>query len=330
MFGAFSSLTGSEQDQLRVQLLSDEALLTSKIEGEILDRESLQSSLQREFGLKEDRRKISAAEKGVSELLVDLYQQFDASLTDERLKHWHRILMQGRSDLEIGSYRSGEDAMQIVSGPIHEPVVHYEAPPSDRLPAEISCFLQWFEKSRETLPALARSAVAHLYFESLHPFEDGNGRIGRAISELSLSQSIGQPLLVSLSQTIEEKRKEYYDQLARGSRSNKIDDWVHYFSETIVSAQQISIAKVGFLVSKAKYFDRHETHLNVRQEKVIRRIFQEGLDGFQGGLSASNYRSISGASPATVTRDLDDLVKKGALIRRGQKKGTRYELNLEL
>lgn len=237
--------------------------------------------------------------------------------------------MQGRQDLDTGHYRSGQDATQIVSGPIHEPIVHYEAPPSARLPAEMASFLTWFEESREKLPALARSAVAHLYFESLHPFEDGNGRIGRAISELSLSQSVGQTLLESLSQTIEKKRKHYYDQLASGSRSNKITEWIEYFSETILEAQKLSIAKIEFLVSKAKYFDRYRSQLNARQEKVILRIFCEGLDGFQGGLSASNYRNISGASPATVTRDLDDLVKRGGLTRSGEKKGTRYQLNLE-
>jgi len=329
MFGAFSSLIGRDQDQLKIQLLSDEALLTSKIEGELLDRDSLQSSLQRQLGLRGDLRTIPPAEEGVSELLIEVYQNFDAALTDERLKRWHGTLMQGRQDIETGHYRSGEDAMQIVSGPIYEPIVHYEAPPSPRLPAEMASFLTWFEGSHGKLPALARSAVAHLYFESLHPFEDGNGRIGRAISELSLSQSVGQPLLVALSQTIEKKRKHYYDQLARGSRSNKITEWVEYFSETILEAQQLSIAKIEFLVSKAKYFDRYRSQLSARQEKVILRIFREGLDGFQGGLSASNYRNISRASPATVTRDLVDLVKKGALTRSGGKKGTRYQLNLE-
>lgn len=329
MFGAFSSLPGKEQNELRIQLLSDEALLTSQIEGEILDRDSLQSSLQRQFGLKGDQRKVSPAEKGVSELLINLYQEFEAPLTNDRLKGWHKTLMQGRTDLEVGCYRTDKHAMQIVSGPVHDPVVHYEAPSLARLPKEMQLFLKWFEESRQSLPALARSAVAHLYFESLHPFEDGNGRIGRALSELSLSQSVGQPLLVALSQKIEENRKRYYDQLARGSRASEITEWVRYFSKTILEAQQLSVAKVGFLVSKAKFFNRFAGQVNERQKKVILRIFREGLGGFQGGLSASNYRRICGASPATVTRDLDDLVRKGAFTRSGEKKGTRYELNLE-
>ena len=329
MFGAFVHLGENDQNHLRVQLLSDEALLTSKIEGEILDRDSLQSSLRRQFGMKTDSRKISAAEKGVSEVLFDIHRDFAGKLTQKRLKSWHQTLMSGRSDIVIGSYRKGEDAMQIVSGPIHQPIVHYEAPPSSRLPEEMREFLVWFARSKNELPALARSAIAHLYFESLHPFEDGNGRIGRALSELSLSQSLKQPLLVSLSQTIEAKRKRYYDELARGSLSNQIEGWIGYFSETILHAQELSIAKVNFLVSKAAFLGRFEGQLNQRQEKAILRIFREGLDGFKGGLSSANYRRITGATPATATRDLQQLVQLGALTKTGELKHSRYHLKLE-
>jgi Fic family protein len=136
--------------------------------------------------------------------------------------------------------------------------------------------------------------------------------------------------LLALSQTIEQNRKSYYDELARASLSNEISAWVLYFSETILEAQILSVAKVDFLVSKAKFFGRLSDALNSRQEKVILRIFREGLGGFEGGVSASNYRSISSASPATVTRDLDDLVRKGAFTKSGEKKGTRYRLNLDL
>ena len=327
MFGAFSHLGDDDQNQLRIQLLSDEALLTSKIEGEILDRDSLQSSLQRQFEIKALPRKISAAEQGVSQLLVDIHQNYAAKLTQKRLMNWHEALMQGRSDLRVGAYRKGCDAMQIVSGPIHQPTVHYEAPPSARLPLEMRQFLSWFDDSLKSLPALARSAIAHLYFESLHPFEDGNGRIGRALSELSLSQSLQQPLLVSLSQTIEANRKHYYEQLARSSRSNEIGDWLLYFSETILQAQKLSIQKVHFLVSKTKFLDRFGKQLNPRQEKAVLRIFREGLDGFEGGLSSANYRSITAASPATATRDLQQLVTIGAFLNTGELKHTRYHIN---
>jgi len=329
MFGAFSHLDEEDKSHLRIQLLSDEALLTSKIEGEILNRDSLQSSLQRQFGINTDLRKISPAEKGVSELLIDIHRNYAVELSDQRLKSWHKTLMQGRTDIEIGSYRADGDPMQIISGAIHNPTVHYEAPPSSHLPDEMYQFLAWFGDSRQKLPALARSAIAHLYFESIHPFEDGNGRIGRAISELSLSQSLNQPLLVSLSQTIEKDRKLYYQQLNSGSQSNEISQWLRYFSETILAAQKLSIAKVEFLVAKTKFFNRFSGRLNQRQEKAILRIFREGLDGFKGGLSASNYRSITGASAATATRDLQQLVKIGALTKTGELKHTRYHLHLQ-
>lgn len=330
MFGAFSHLGNDDQNHLRIQLLSDEALLTSKIEGEILNRDSLQSSLQRQFGIKGDDRRIPPREKGISELLTDIHRNFSVELSEDRLKNWHQTLMQGNLEIAIiGDYRSGGDPMQVISGPLHKPVVHYDAPHSSTLPKQMSEFLAWFDESRQMLPALARSAIAHLYFESLHPFEDGNGRIGRAISELSLSQSLNQPLLVSLSQTIEAKRKQYYEELNSASRSNAIGNWIAYFSETILTAQKLSIAKVEFLVAKTKFLDRFSGQLNQRQEKAILRIFREGLNGFKGGLSASNYRSITGATASTATRDLQQLATLGAFVKTGELRHARYHLNLK-
>lgn len=329
LLGAATHLSDEDHDQIRVQLLSDEALRTSRIEGEILDRESLQSSLQREFGLKTDARRASPAERGVSELLVDGYRRFDEPLTLERLLTWHETLMQGRRDIEIGAFRAGGDPMQVVSGPLHAPKVHYEAPPAVQVPGMMQGFIDWWEGAGGALPCLARSSVAHLYFESIHPFEDGNGRIGRAISELAVSQALGQPVVLSLSRAIESNRNAYYDGLARASRSLQIGEWVEYFSRTILEAQELSMRSVEFLIQKTRFLDRFGSRLNARQELALLRMFREGIDGFRGGLSAANYRAITKTTTATTTRDLAALVELGALRRAGERKHTRYHLTLE-
>jgi Fic family protein len=189
-------------------------------------------------------------------------------------------------------------------------------------------FLRWFHGDGAKLPALTRAALAHLRFETIHPFEDGNGRIGRAIAELSLSQSSGKPLLIALSQVIGRRKKQYYHQLEAASRTLEVTDWVRYFGASVLEAQQDSVRRIGFLIAKTRFFDRYRGRLNGRQEKVLVRLFEAGMDGFEGGLSAGNYASITKAPPATVTRDLHDLVVKGALLRTGKRKATRYRLQL--
>jgi len=191
-------------------------------------------------------------------------------------------------------------------------------------------FLDWFKqtapKSKTTLSPIIRSGMAHLYFVSIHPFEDGNGRIARAISEKALAQALGEPSLIALAYTIQQERKSYYDLLERANKSNEITEWLIWFSQIIIKAQQNTLQRVEFLIEKTKLYDRLRGQLNERQEKVIERIFREGIDGFTGGLSAANYMSITKASAATTTRDLSDLVTKGALIRIGELKHTRYHL----
>lgn len=328
--GAFSHLESQEQESLRAELLSDEALLTSKIEGELLDRDSLQSSIRRLFGLTHDGRKASPAETGISELQVDVYRNFAGPLTDEKLFEWHRMVARGRWDLRsVGQYRQHKEPMRIVSGAIHDPVVHFEAPPSRQVPREMQGFVEWFNRPIEPLAGLARAAIAHLYFESIHPFEDGNGRIGRAIAEMALSQAFGQPTLVALSMVLEKHRKRYYEELGVASRTLEITGWLEFFGSMVLAAQEQSLRRIGFLVEKAKFFERYRGQLNERQEKVLLRMFREGVDGFKGGLSSKNHIRITACSPATATRDLAKLVELGAMLRTGELKNARYFLNLE-
>jgi len=320
LFGAFKHLGDEDKRQLTIELISNEALKTSAIEGEFLDRDSLQSSIRRQFGLVTDNRKVSAAEQGIAEVMVDLYRNFEAPLSHAKLFEWHTMLTNGRRDLnDIGRYRTHTAPMQIVSGALYAPKIHFEAPPSSQMLAEMEQFIAWFNDTAPTgktpLPALLRAGIAHLYFVSIHPFEDGNGRIGRALAEKALAQCVGQPTLIAIAYIIERNKKAYYTALEQANRRNEITPWLVYFADRVLNAQSYTATWIEFLISKAKLYERLRGQLNPRQEKVLARIFREGPEGFIGGLSAEKYIAITGAPRATATRDLQDLVGKGALLR---------------
>lgn len=332
LVGAFKHVGAIDRETLRIDLIGDEALKTSEIEGELLDRESVQSSLRRQFGLESDDRAAPPAERGIAEMMVDLYRNFDQPLTHEALFRWHAMLMAGQPLGIIGGYRLHKEPMQIVSGAPYDPRVHFEAPPSLRIAAEMDTFVAWFNDTAPSgsrpLAALARASIAHLHFESIHPFEDGNGRIGRAVAEKALAQNLGQPTLIALAYTIQRKRKAYYAALERNNKDNEISGWMTYFAGVILEAQRNTIARVDFHVAKTRLYERLRGQLNERQERVLARMFREGIDGFKGGLSAENYITIADTSRATATRDLQDLVAKGALTRTGELRHTRYQLNV--
>ena len=314
-----------------VDMLTGEALKTSEIEGEILNRESVQSSILGHFGYPHEGKRVSPAERGISELMIDLHRNFDEMLTDETLFNWHRMVTNGRTDLkEIGAYRSQGDPMQVVSGVVYKPNVHFEAPLAHVMRQEMAAFIEWFADTGPTggnpLPPLTRAGIAHLYFVSIHPFEDGNGRLARALAEKALAQSMGQPSLLALSSTIQRQRNAYYDALEKNNKETEITPWLEYFCRTVIEAQTQSQIMIDFLIEKTKLYDRLRGQLNDRQERALARLFREGLDGFKGGLSAANYITITGAPRATATRDLADLVEKGALFHTGTLKSTRYWL----
>lgn len=265
--------------------------------------------------------------------MADLYRRYADPLSDQQLFDWHRMLMNGRRDLtDIGAYRTHSDAMQIVSGGLHAPKVHFEAPPSERVPAEMAQFIAWFNASAPNapapLPAITRAAIAHLWFETIHPFEDGNGRLGRAVAEKALAQSLAAPMLTAIATTINRHRKAYYTELQRASQSNQIDSWLDWFSNIVLEAQTRTIESIRFLIEKTRLLDRLNGKTNPRQEKALMPMLAEGTDGFVGGLSAQNYRTITGAASATATRDLAELVELGALTRAGERRYARYHLNI--
>jgi Fic family protein len=331
--GTMHHLDGDARQGLVIELISQEMVESSAIEGEVLDRASVQSSIARQLGFVADKRRSNPAEAGAAELMADLYRRYAEPLTDNLLFEWHRMLMNGRRDLaDIGAYRTHPDPMQIVSGVLYAPRVHFEAPPSDRVPAEMAPFVAWFNNSsprgNAPLPAITRAAIAHLWFETIHPFEDGNGRLGRAIAEKALAQSLEAPTLTALAATIHRHKKAYYAELQRASQSNQIDHWMSWFSDIVLEAQGRTIETINFLIEKTRLLDRLKGKINPRQEKALIRMMAEGMDGFAGGLSAQNYRTITDAASATATRDLADLVELGALERVGERRYARYHLKI--
>ena len=321
--GTTKHLDAEDREQILIEAMSTEAVTTSEIEGEILDRESVQSSLRRQLGLAVDDRRVRPGEQGIAEMMVDLYRGFAGTLSDRVMFAWNEMVLRGRRGVrEVGRYRSAAEPMQVVSGVIHARKVHFEAPPAAAVAAEMERFVRWFNEIR--LPAVTKAGIAHLYFVSIHPFEDCNGRMARALSEKALAEGLGQPMLIQLAATILEKRKAYYAALEAASRRNEITGWLLWFAETALEAQQRTVARVEFVIEKAKMLEALRGRLNSRQEKALLRMLREGPEGFRGGLSASNYAAITGASPATVTRDLADLVDCGALVRTGDGRHARY------
>jgi Fic family protein len=331
--GTSKHLSADTRQNLMVEIVSLEAVDTSLIEGERLDRASVQSSIQRQLGILGDNRRPRAAEAGIAEMMVDLYRHLPRRLAEADALNWHRLIMNGRSDIgAVGAYRTHADPMQIVSGPLHAPRVHFEAPPFADVPSHMHCFFDWLDRTApegtDPLPALLRAGVAHLWFESVHPFEGGNGRVGRAIIEKLLAQGLSSTAMTGISGTLLAYRKDYYAQLERASCGLDLTDWLVWFGEMALEAQSRTLAHVELILEKSRLFDRLGNLLNNRQERALNRMFAAGIDGFKGGLSAANYRTITDATSATATRDLAALVEWGALRRIGALKSTRYYLNI--
>ena len=328
--GRFEALPDAYQTDAQVALMLAEVIATSAIEGEHLDRDSVRSSLLRHFGEIVSGHQHDDRAEGATELIVDVRRNWHRPLSHETLGHWQSLVVVHRitSTVMRGVYRNHPEPMQIVSGRyVGRPrTVHYEAPPSADVPREMERFLDWYNDNK-SLAGPIRAAVAHAWFEKIHPFEDGNGRVGRAISDHALSQSLGRPTLACLATAIDADRDGYYRALeAAGRRDLDLSAFLDYFTAAIVRAQEIALAEVAFILDKTRFHDRFDASLNERQRKVIARVFAEGRAGFAGGLSAKNYVSIAKCSPATATRDLAALRDIGALVPHGRGRGLRYEI----
>ena len=332
---------GLDQTGSTVQeVLFQEVMATSAIEGENLNPAAVRSSVLRKLGTEPPAG--SARSRQVDDL-VDVIQDaiiaFDQPLDHDRLFRWQAALFpsgySGLQRIAVGKYRHLDDAMQIVSGLPGKEVVHFTAPPSAQMTLEMEKFLQWFAQTAPgaaraaELDGIARAAVAHVWFETIHPFEDGNGRIGRAIVDMAMAQDLGAPTrLFSLSSQMLKDRKGYYEALSAAQHgSTDVSAWVHWFARALGQACVAASALLDTAVDKSRFWATHsQVTLNERQRKVIQRFLDEGNGGFLGGLNVQKYIKMTGTSKPTATRDLGDLVRYGLLLARGQGKAVRYDV----
>jgi len=332
--GLLESIPVSQQQEIIINSMVAEAVKTSAIEGEFLSRQDVVSSIRNKLGLSPNNKTPKDLKAiGAGELMVKVRNTYKEPLTEKVLLEWHALLLKGARHINLSSWRKGKEPMQVISGPFGNETVHFEAPPSNRVATEMNKFIRWFNDTapgelNEIKSPPVRSAIAHLYFESIHPFEDGNGRIGRAIAEKALSQSIKRPVLLSLSRIIEANKAEYYQQIKLAQRGNEITAWVDYFVNVIVKAQQETIQQVSFTLQKTKFMDAFKNELNERQLKVVLKMLDAGPEGFEGGMTAKKYISITKTSKPTATRDLQHLTELGALLNQGGGRNTHYTLNI--
>jgi Fic family protein len=335
--GSFDALPMASQEDATIDLMLSEAIKTSAIEGEDLDRESVRSSLLSLITSDTLPRNSDQKAAGAASLLVDVRKNWQASLTHELLGKWQSMAVpeQRYTPILRGAYRNDPSPMQIVSGPYGRERVHYEAPPAARVPDEMARFIDWYNninpsKCDKAEPGIARAGIAHLWFEVIHPFDDGNGRVGRAIADHALSQFLGYPTTACLATAIDADKKVYYLQLENASRGGlDVNTWLDYFADTVIKAQEIAREEVDFVLAKTRFYEAYADLLNDRQTRMVSRVFAEGGKGFEGGITTRKYEAITKCPNRTASRDLADLVAKGAIIPLpGAGRTTRYELNV--
>lgn len=332
LLGKISSIEG-EQQQAALDTLLANIVHSSAIEGEKLNASSVRSSLANRLGLSETQPYPTTAQsEGVAEIMLDAVTNQQAPLTFERILGWHKQLFpEGHAlfnPVKGGELR-GHSPMQVVSGRLDKPTVHFEAPPREGLEAELAAFIDWFNLSREdsALDPLLRAAISHLWFVTLHPLDDGNGRITRLLTDLALAQSEQQSVrFYAMSVSILDQRKAYYDILEQSQKGSlAITPWLCWFLETLNDAINHALNDIEQIVLKTNFWRKaDQTQLNAQQVKVLNRL----LDGdFDQGISASQYQKVAKVSRATATRHLAQLVQLGYLVKtEAGGRSTRYRI----
>jgi Fic family protein len=317
----------------QLEVLTSEGVATSAIEGEHFDPNSLRSSLARRLGLPTAGLPAPPRSiEGLADVLLDATQKLDKPLTQRMLAGWQAAFFPtGRSELSkirVGALR-GASPMRIVSGPIDRQRVHYEAPPRSGLERELKRFLGWYNNPPAHTDRLLRAGVAHAWFELIHPFEDGNGRVGRALLDRALAQDENRSSrLYSLSARFMAVRNEYYDALGALSRGDlDATEWLKWFLEQVLAACGESAGTVERVLHKTRFWVRHaQAALGERQRKALNALLNAGPDGFLGGMTNKKYAHLTHVSPATAQRDLAELVELGILQTQGAGRSVRYEL----
>lgn len=331
LVGRMQSFGFALREEAVLQTLTEDVLKSSEIEGDILDKEEVRSSIARRLGM--DAAGLSPADRhveGVVEMMLDAVRKFDTTLSEERLLAWHASLFPtGRSGMRkitIGAWRDDHSGpMQVVSGPAGRGYVHYEAPAASRLTVEMKAFLDWFNRADDTDPVL-RAALAHLWFVTVHPFDDGNGRIARAIADMSLARSEHSPQrFYSMSAQIRQERKAYYDVLESTQKGDlEITPWMEWFLGCLGRAFDGAEKTLAAVFRKAEFWKQHSAApLNSRQRDILNRL----LDGFEGKLTSSKWARIEKCSPDTALRDIVDLIERRLLTKNpGGGRSTSYSL----
>ena len=328
MLGRMSSLGFDFQEDALLSTLSQELVCSSEIEGETLDRQQVRSSIARRLGI-ETAGMVGTSRyvEGVVEMLLDATQQYAEPLTDERLYGWHNVLfpsgMSGLYKIEVARYRSGE--MQVVSGAMGKEKVHYEAPKPERLKQEMDRFIGWINAEME-MDEVVKSAIAHLWFVTIHPFDDGNGRIARALTDMMLARSEQtSKRFYSISAEIKLMRSEYYEVLERTQRGDgDITEWLLWFFRCFNAALDSTEESLSAVLAKARYWEHFsKEEVNERQRKLINLQF----DGFFGKLTSGKWAKIGKCSSDTALNDIKDLLNKGMLVKNGEGgRSTNYSL----
>jgi Fic family protein len=331
LIGRMQALGFHQQDEAVLTTLTEDVLKSSEIEGEILDKDQVRSSIARRLGM--DIGALPPADRnveGVVEMMLDATQNFKGELTEERLFGWHASLFptgrSGMSKIIVGVWRDDRSGpMQVVSGPFGREKVHYEAPSAGRLDTEMNSFLEGFNAEDNTDPVI-KSALAHLWFVTIHPFADGNGRIARAIADMSLARSEdSSQRFYSMSAQICLERKAYYDMLEATQKGElDITAWLEWFLGCLDRAFDGAEKTLAAVFQKADFWKEHATaKINERQRDILDRL----LDGFEGKVTSSKWALIEKCSPDTALRDIQDLVDQGILAKdEGGGRSTSYSL----
>jgi len=330
LLGQMESLGFKFQEEALLSTLTLDVLKSNEIEGEVLNKDQVRSSIARRLGLAVSGLvDIPRNVDGVVEMMLDATQHYMKPLTTERVFGWHAALFptgySGMYKIEAGKYRSGD--MQVVSGAMGKERVHYEAPKADVLEVEMKRFLNWFNNESETDPVL-KAAVAHLWFVTIHPFDDGNGRIARTITDMQLARSDGSPQrFYSMSNQILTERKRYYNLLEQTQRGDgDITAWLEWFLRCLENTLVNSRVILESVLAKAKFWERHsQMSLNDRQRLMLNKL----LDDFEGKLTSSKWAKIARCSQDTAIRDIQDLINKGILRKEAEGgRSTNYELQI--
>lgn len=320
--GIYSTINDEDLAKAQIEIFTQEAMDTSEIEGEILSRDSVRSSLSNKFrieiGLKDSSNKVT---DGLVEILTDAVSNLENSFDEKRLFAWHSLLFPKSHHslvaINVGEYRHEE--MEIVSGAIGREKVHYIAPFAVDLEKEMSEFLSWLNEDDATV---IKASIAHLWFVIIHPLDDGNGRIARSISDWVLAKEVNKKQkLYSISTAIKNDKKRYYELLEKTTRGDlDITEWVEWFLETFLMALKNARESIKFILVKTEFWDKHRTTvLNERQIKILNRLLDVGYGNFEGGINTRKYASLAKVSKPTASRELKDLVEKMCLV---QKEGT--------